>query len=328
MGNNNGKAFLQTTRAPFEEPQDHANGYLLRRQFTETYTSLDDFSSVNVNINKYIPSGFSGHPVHRQLRVAEHSPYAYVAVDSPDSDSWYLAEVVPYIEARTMPAAPEFLQTFVFTQTGYSVVGPNGTPAYPYEFNDGVFLEGQNFDFPRMIVKPDVDQGVFDYILQKDSHTQTSKRINFTDTHLRIFKFYLIRAHELTQDPELLTHFAAQFHAYVYMTNFSTDILGWNPVSDAGLTTKMTYPYAMLSDLIFADSYYSYSAAYGVLVVEAMSFVRQWLRQIWDFGSSTHFHYGYLDQIYNQASLEIGAKNYSHFQQELRHLEYIAATRR
>lgn len=329
MGNTHGANYLDSNRLPLTYVQDSGFSYNSFRTETQQYVDTINGNILPVVLNSYMPRGFSGLPVHRMLTMKDLNPYQIQSVDHPDGDEWYVENVVPYVNAFLEFAEPEQASyIYVISQTGYSILSESGNAIFPNEFEPGnVMLNDVDYSYPRLVVRK-VEDFKFSYTLDTNSTTKRVDYIDFNNQDYRMYKFMLIRAQLLSSsDSELMSHFYAQLHCYLYMTVYSQHLMGYNPFSPAEVSTKLSYPYQMLADLILIDNYYSIKDGFSMILVTAMYFIRGWARQMWDFVNTAYFHYGYLDMYYAQAAKGIQSKIEASFISDLKTVEGLAMLR-
>lgn len=332
MGNTNGRIYLNSSRQTINNPNDHDTGNHLVHTDTVVFTDTVTAATLNIDIDKFLPRGYSGYLVHETFSVDNLNPYQTVSLGHPDSDPWYLANVPAYLTANPYLEICEQKYTYIFTQTGYSVLNKNNKPVYPNEFADGIFLGEVNFSYPRLVVR-ELESQFYSYTLEKNSTTSVTRYLDFRDANARMFKFYIERAKALcVGHEEVLPHFMAQFHAFLYTVMFyqwmSNDITEkYNPFPSEDLTTRLSYPYLLLGDLIMLDHYYAIGDGYAFILIAAMHFVRQWARAIWYIDPLVKFHFGYLDVYYQQAALSLQASVEQTYRMDLKQLEHCAILR-
>lgn len=332
MGNTNGRIYLNSSRQTIDNPNDFGNAnYLIH---TDNVTFIDPITSISsiVAINRILPRGFTGYPIHETFSIDNLNPYQNVSFGHPDSDSWYLANVPVYLVANPYTQISEQKYTYIFTQTGYSVINKNNKPVYPNEFSDGIFLSEANFLYPRLVVR-EIEPEYYSYTLEKNTTTQVAKFVDFRSADSRMFKFYISRAKKICQShDDTLPHFMAQFHAYIFTTLFYQHMNNetcekYNPFPVEDVTTRLSFPYLLVADLIMLDNYYAMGDGYAFILIAAMHFTRQWAREIWHHDKTVKFHYGYLDPYYNQAALGLQSKIEAFYRNDLKQLEHAAITR-
>lgn len=330
MGNTNGSIYLNSSRQTVDNPKDNYNA---ERPFhVDVVNFLDTTGNFNVAINRYLPVGFSGFPVHETFNLDRINPYQTVSLAHPDTDPWYLTSVSSYLATTGYTRTCEQSYIYVITQTGYSVLTKNEKPVFPNEFSEGMFLSEADFEYPKLVVR-ELEPELYSYTLSKSSSMQVTRLVDFRDADLRVFKFYIERAKQLCGSKKnVIPHFMAQFHAYVFTVLFfqwmnNSPNERYNPFPNASVTARLSYPYILLADVIMLDNYYTVDSRYAMILVAAMHFTRKWARMIWHIDTLNRFHYGYLDAYYTQAALTVQSKIEAHFQLLLRQVEQTAISR-
>ena len=332
MGNTNGRVYLNSSRQTIDNPNDNTNANSLVHTDTVTFTDPTTLINVNIDIDRFLPRGYTGYLVHETFSLNNVGPYQTVRLGHPDSDPWYLAKIPAYLTAHPYLEIYEQKYTYVFTQTGYTVLNKNNKPVYPNEFSDGIFLGETNFMYPRLIVR-ELDQQFYGYTIEKNSTTQITRYLDFRDGDSRMFKFLIERVKQVCASHEdAIPHFMAQMHAYLATVMFYQYLNNevdprYNPFPSEDVTTRLSYPYLLLADLIMLDQYYTIGDGYAFILIAAMSFTRQWARVIWHIDTTERFHYGYLDAYYIQAALSLQARIDATYRLDLKQLEHSAITR-
>lgn len=325
MGNNYSTPFIPSSRQIIHHVDDSAVQNFNRTKESQTFVN-DKNLDKDVSVHKYLPKSEDGYPIYKFSILQTTDPYSIVNFSHPDNDEWCRAVFKEHINTaiKGEEIIKEFGYIYLFNQLGYSILdGETKKPVFDEHFSEvHQIASNEDYSYPRIVSSYQNSTSLYSNSYEISTQNIILKDLKILDGDMRMFRFYNQRIEKVISK-ESRPHFVAAFQAYIFVVNHTQTVLGHTPFVNAGFATKLTYPYAIVADLIISDSWYSYPDHMASILIFALEFTRIWLKIIWHVDTNKPFQYNYLNKFYERASVRIASKTNSLFKLDLRMIDHF-----